>query len=181
MKKTSTVAAIFVLLFVLFASLLPGIVSANHICIGDPQWDEQNDFAEGHDCTSAGGGKIKTFEGVLGRITSLVNSVIPFIVGLTVFVIIWGIFLYVAKAGEEEKRAQARQFILWGVIGVFFMLSIWGFVNILLNSFDLERTIAPGDIPKVPRIGGAPGADPNTNPPPDTGGKNEWDDTQIKD
>ena len=181
MKKSQLFTIVSVFLFMLSAVLLtPGAAFANHQCTGDPIVDASNDTEANHTCTG-GGGKIKTFEGVLGRITSLVNSVIPFIVGLTVFVIIWGIFLYVAKAGEEEKRAQARQFILWGVIGVFFMLSIWGFINILLNSFDLERTIAPGDIPRVPRIGGAPGADPNTNPPPDTGGKNEWEDSQIKD
>ena len=164
MKKSQLFTIVSVFLFMLSAVLLtPGAAFANHPCSTNP-WP---DNVDGHPCVDdsvSGGGKIKTFEGVLGRITSLVNSVIPFIVGLTVFVIIWGIFLYVAKAGEEEKRAQARQFILWGVLGVFFMLSIWGFVNILLNSFDLDRTIAPGDIPKVPRIGGTPGNnDPGNN------------------
>lgn len=90
----------------------------------------------------------------LQRINSLLDIVIPFIVGLAIFVILWGIFNYIAHSAEEEKRAEARQFVLWGIIGVFFMLSIWGFVNILLNSFNLDKTIDPGDIPKVPMIGG---------------------------
>ena len=35
---------------------------------------------------------------------------------------------------EEEKRAEARAYIVWGIVGVFFMISIWGFVTILLNT-----------------------------------------------
>ncbi len=91
---------------------------------------------------------------LLGRIQGLLNTIIPFIIGLTVFVILWGIFTYVTHAAEEEKRAEARQFIIWGIIGVFFMLSIWGFVNLLLNSFDVRRDIQEGDIPKVPTVVG---------------------------
>ena len=42
---------------------------------------------------------------------------------------------------------------MWGIIGVFFMLSIWGFVAILVNTFEINRTIDPDkDIPKVPVI-----------------------------
>lgn len=31
--------------------------------------------------------------------------------------------------------------ILWGVIGVFLMLSVWGLVNILVNTFWLNTTV----------------------------------------
>ena len=93
-----------------------------------------------------------TITGFLGQVSGILNRIIPFIIGLTVFIILWGIFTYITHAAEEEKRVEARQFIIWGIMGVFFMLSIWGFVNLLLNSFDIERDIQTGDIPKVPTI-----------------------------
>lgn len=95
-----------------------------------------------------------TISGLLARIQGILNSIVPFIIGLAVFVIIWGIFKYILHAAEEEKRAEARAYIIWGIVGVFFMLSIWGFVNILVNTFDLERTISGDKIPKVPPITG---------------------------
>ncbi|HCB35382.1 MAG TPA: hypothetical protein DEP25_01935 [Candidatus Taylorbacteria bacterium] len=113
--------------------------------------------------TADGDKKVTTFTGLLGRLNSLINALIPFIVGLAVFVIIWGIFVYVAQAGDEEKRVQARKFIVWGVIGVFFMLSVWGLVNILVNSINLEKTINTSDIPRVPGIGGTDGTDGRPN------------------
>ncbi len=85
------------------------------------------------------------------RINSIINLTIPFLVGIAVLVIIWGIFNYIAGAGDEEKRATAKQFVIWGVIGVFIMLSIWGLVSILVNTFDFKRTPLTTD--QLPQFG----------------------------
>ncbi|HEY4508405.1 MAG TPA: hypothetical protein VJJ55_01985 [Candidatus Paceibacterota bacterium] len=87
---------------------------------------------------------------LLGKVRGILDALIPFIIGLAVFVIIWGIFNYVVHAAEEEKRAEARAYIVWGIVGVFFMISIWGFVTILLNTLGVGSTIDPSQIPTVP-------------------------------
>ncbi len=76
---------------------------------------------------------------LIGQINAVINTIIPFLVGLAVLVIIWGVFNYIAGAGDEEKRAEAKTYIVWGVVGVFIMLSIWGLVNVLVNSFALRK------------------------------------------
>src|SRR3989338_1472583 len=95
--------------------------------------------------------KITTVPQLLTRIEGILNVIIPFIIGLAVFTILWGIFIYITKAGEEEKRTEAKLYIVWGIIAVFSMLSIWGFVNILVNSFTLDTTI-PKNWPLAPTI-----------------------------
>lgn len=91
---------------------------------------------------------------LITQINAVINAIIPFLVGLAVLIIIWGVFNYIAGAGDEEKRAQAKQYIVWGVVGVFIMLSIWGLVNVLVNSFDLKKTPLPEE--KLPSFGGDP-------------------------
>lgn len=93
-----------------------------------------------------------TIAGTVNRLTGILDRIIPFIIGLTVFFIIWKILSYIGSAGNEEKLAEAKRFIIWGVIGVFCMLSLWGFVNLLLNSFMLQSDIRPTDIPTVPTV-----------------------------
>ena len=89
------------------------------------------------------------------QINAVINTIIPFLVGLAVLIIIWGVFNYISGAGDEEKRAQAKQYIVWGVVGVFIMLSVWGLVNVLVNSFDLRKgPLDPTDLPGF----GTPGA-----------------------
>jgi len=74
------------------------------------------------------------------QIETILNYIIPFLVGLAVFIIIYGILGYISQSADEERRAQAKSFILWGVIGVFAMLSVWGFVSILVNTFNLDQS-----------------------------------------
>lgn len=80
------------------------------------------------------------------------NAVIPFLIGLAVFVVLFGIFNYIRQGANEEKRAEAIKFIIWGVLSIFFMLSIWGLVNILLKSVNLDTSFPSGNIPCLPTI-----------------------------
>lgn len=73
---------------------------------------------------------------------NIVDAVIPFIIGLGVLVFIYGVFNFVTSAGDEEARAGAKQLIIWGIIGIFVMVSVWGLVNILSGTFDLNKTAA---------------------------------------
>lgn len=86
------------------------------------------------------GGEITTFTDLLNRINTILNIIVPFLVGLGVFVIIYGVFGYIQHSADEEKRREAKLFVVWGVVGVFIMVSIWGFVSILVNTFPLKRS-----------------------------------------
>lgn len=79
--------------------------------------------------------EITTVSGFINRLQSVINLIIPFLIGLAVLVIIYGVLTYIASAGNEEKRKEAKTFIIWGFIGAFIMLSVWGIINILVTSF----------------------------------------------
>jgi ribose/xylose/arabinose/galactoside ABC-type transport system permease subunit len=93
---------------------------------------------------------ITTLSGLILKVQSILNGLIPFIIGLAVFVIIWGVFKFITQASDEDARKEAKDFVLWGIIGIFIMLSIWGLVNILVNTFPLNRTFNKNLIPRVP-------------------------------
>lgn len=88
--------------------------------------------------------------GAIAAINRVVNYIIPFIVGLAVLVVIYGVFSFISNAADEEARASAKQFIIWGIIGIFIMLSVWGLVTILENSFNLTKNATGVTIPTVP-------------------------------
>jgi uncharacterized protein with PQ loop repeat len=94
--------------------------------------------------------KISTTGAFFLRLENMINKVIlPFLIGLGVLAIVYGVFGYIAQAGNEEKRAEAKQFIIWSFIGLFIMLSVWGILNILIKSFGTNTAI-PSDLPTVP-------------------------------
>lgn len=94
---------------------------------------------------------VTTVSQLIARLTELLVVIIPFIIGLTVLVILWGIFLYITKAGEEEKRSEAKLYIIWGIFSLFVMVSLWGFVNVLDTTFNLDKTV-PKNLPQAPTL-----------------------------
>ncbi len=70
----------------------------------------------------------------------VINRVVVFIIALTVVYTVYGAFRY-AFGGEEEK-SNWKDHILYGLIALFVMVSIWGLVNILTGTFQLTNTQA---------------------------------------
>jgi hypothetical protein len=78
------------------------------------------------------------------------NYLIGIVFALALYFVVWGIFKFVLHANDPEERAKGRAAILWSIIGVFLMMSIWGLINILLNSFALDRSLDKNDLPSIP-------------------------------
>jgi hypothetical protein len=82
-------------------------------------------------------------------IISLINNVfVPLVFAAAFIVFIFGVFQYfIAGGADEEKRESGKSLMLWGIIGFFVMVSVWGLVNILRGTFNLTNT-APsvGDV-----------------------------------
>ena len=72
--------------------------------------------------------------GVIGAINVVV---VPVIFALAFLVFVWGLFKFVRDAGDETKRAEGRQFILWGLLGIVVLFSVWGLVNLLLSTLGI--------------------------------------------
>lgn len=80
---------------------------------------------------------VDNFNDFVDVAVNIINQLAGFLVGLAVFIIIWGVFVYITKADEAEKRKEGMRFVIYGVLGVFVMVSMWGFVNILRNTLEL--------------------------------------------
>lgn len=75
----------------------------------------------------------------------IINSVVPMLVALAVIGFIYGIIKYFLNPDNEEKRKDGKSFMLWGIVTLFVMVSIWGLVGILSNTFlDGSTPILPG-------------------------------------
>jgi len=69
-------------------------------------------------------------------IKGILRPIVPLLVGLAVVVFIYGVFLLMLSEGGEKKE-EGKQYMLWGIIGIFVMVSVWGIVAILGDTFGL--------------------------------------------
>lgn len=61
----------------------------------------------------------------------LINSTIPVIIGLAVIFFLWGLAKFILQTDSVEGRKSARDQMVWGIIAISVMVSIWGLVNLL--------------------------------------------------
>lgn len=73
----------------------------------------------------------------------IINAILPFLVGLGTLYVVWGTLEFIRGSGNEDARTEGRNRIIYGIIGLFVMVSIWGFVNILINTLGLENPTMP--------------------------------------
>lgn len=89
-----------------------------------------------------------TLDSSLGSVSGLINQLIPIVISIALLLFLIGIVQYVTAGGDEERRAAARGMIIFGVIALFVMVSVWGFVNILAKTFfNGQTTSVPVYIP----------------------------------
>lgn len=90
-------------------------------------------------------GSTKTFRDIIQCvfIAGLIRPLVPLLIGLGVVVFIYGVLVLMFSEGGEKKE-EGKQYMLWGIVGIFVMVSVWGLVNILKGTFGLN--------PAVPKI-----------------------------
>lgn len=97
------------------------------------------------------------FKELIGFVVfDLVNPLIFLVGSLAFLAFFWGIAKYIFSAGDEQKKASGKDVMLYGLIALFVMVSVWGLIGILKNTF-FEGAPTPID------TGGGGG---NTLPPP---------------
>ncbi len=71
----------------------------------------------------------------------LLNAVVPLLIAAAVVFFLWSVLKYINSGDNAEARAQAKALMIYGVIAIFVMVSLWGLVNVLADAFDLNDSV----------------------------------------
>lgn len=81
---------------------------------------------------------------------AIINPVLALIFTLALFLFMYGGMIFLFNTGDESKRIEGRNHMLWGVIGMVIMVSVFAILNIGLNTFGVDQTDLPQDLPLNP-------------------------------
>lgn len=70
----------------------------------------------------------------------LKKSVWPLLISISVIVFIVGVIKYISNGDDSTKREEGRNFIIYGLVGLFVIVSVWGLVGVLQGTFGLGTT-----------------------------------------
>lgn len=61
-------------------------------------------------------------------------------------VFIWGIIQFISSAETDDGRVKGKRNILYGIIGIFIMISVYGILQLIVDTFDLKTPDGGGEI-----------------------------------
>lgn len=74
---------------------------------------------------------------------AIINPLLGLLLMLAFFWFMWGLFVFIANAGNEEGRKKGKRHMVWATIGLFLIVSIVGILRITLNTFDVPAEKRP--------------------------------------
>jgi hypothetical protein len=72
--------------------------------------------------------------GLFALFGSWLKLAVPLLISLAVVYFIYSVFRFMTTADEAEKD-KAKKNMVWGIVAIFVMVSIWGLVAILQSTF----------------------------------------------
>ena len=84
--------------------------------------------------------------GVIDMLIDIVLAIIPFLGAVAFLIFIWGVGRFIRAAGNEKEIKDSKNLLIWGVIGLFILVTIWGIMSFLKSEFGFGGTVG---IPQI--------------------------------
>lgn len=95
------------------------------------------------DSTSAAARFVATFNDVI------LFPTIALLSGIALLLFIWGCAEYIMNANNEEARSKGKLHIMYGLIGLFIMVSAYAILTFAVNSFGLKAQLDCAETPSA--------------------------------
>ncbi len=91
-------------------------------------------FAQG--AGSGCGAPVRSLSALVNFLLCTFQSVVPLLFVAALIYFLYGAITFIRA--DDKTRDEARNKIVYGLVGLFVMLSVWGLVGVLTNTFQLD-------------------------------------------
>ena len=70
--------------------------------------------------------------------TFIINPIIGTLTVIALFLFIWGGIEFIRNADSSTGRETGKQHMMWGLVGLFVMVSSFAIIRVGLNTFDVD-------------------------------------------
>lgn len=64
-------------------------------------------------------------------VSRLIGLLLPIVVALALLFFFWGLAQFIFISGDEDAHEEGRRRMIWGVVALFVMVSVWGLVGFI--------------------------------------------------
>ena len=88
-------------------------------------------------------------QGIITTLLTLFTMLIGFLVTLGLIYFLWGVAKYISSGSDAASHDEGRQMMINGIIALFVMVSVWGLVNVLAETFSLTGVSGAPPKPEI--------------------------------
>lgn len=70
---------------------------------------------------------------------SVIDPLILLVFAAGFFFFLWGLVKFLWNSREGEIASEGKQHMLWGVIGMFIMVSVYGIITLITGTFGINQ------------------------------------------
>lgn len=88
-------------------------------------------------------------DSIVNAVATWVSALVPILIGLAVVALFYGLVKYIW--GGADDKDNGKRIMIWGVIAIAVMVSVWGLVGLLqdFTGINSTQTILPPSVPEV--------------------------------
>src|SRR3989344_3069320 len=90
--------------------------------------------------------RVSDFSSFVGFLIAFIEILIPIIATLALLAFFWGAGKFILKAGDVKEIENGKKLLIWGLVALFVMASIWG----ILRFFQVDLFTVAFGIPLLP-------------------------------
>lgn len=87
-------------------------------------------------------GSVDDADSLFDLVNSILTQILPIIIAIAVIFFVYNAFMYMIAA-DEERKGEAKSKMIYGIIALFVMVSVWGLVAVLSGTFDFDLEAPP--------------------------------------
>ena len=81
--------------------------------------------------------------GIIKIFTDIGLAIIPFLGAVAFLIFVWGVARFIKSAGSEKEIKESKNLLIWGVVGLLILVSIWGIMAFLQGEFGFGANGGP--------------------------------------
>lgn len=77
------------------------------------------------------------FASFVTLVLSYLKPLVGIIISLALLTFFWGIVKYINAGGDEKKLEEGKKVLIYGILALFVIVSVWGLVALVRGSFGI--------------------------------------------
>jgi hypothetical protein len=87
---------------------------------------------------SGGSRSVTDFKSFVDLVLSMLGLIVPLLIGCALALFLYGVLVYVINGTDEAKRKEGSKMMMYGIVALFVMVSVWALVALLSETFGFQ-------------------------------------------